>query len=251
MGTKNKLSIDELEQFAQSLVSTHPFEDLTKETILSAAGSYQSMSELFPYIQGSAAYLGVKQSLETGNAISEDWAVTSPIATFLTWDEFGGHFKLSRHGIKALPTILDKNGFHSELLRKDWKKITGEYTSGRPNDETREYLIKLMHGLSDLDPIQRAAMMVSFELHANRMITALWESIVAAFKLEDKDELIYFYAHVGGDDPAEAYHVQMTAQMLKLLVPINELDRFYNLFEEAYMLHVNWCSSVSTLVEVA
>lgn len=55
--------------------------------------------------------------------------------------------------------------------------------------------------------------MVAFETHAGQMIDALWKSISDLCHL-DRDSLSYFRTHVGGADPAEPYHIKMTAESI-------------------------------------
>jgi hypothetical protein len=85
--------------------------------------------------------------------------------------------------------------------------------------------------------------MLGFEMHANDMITALWESISTRYQV-NKNKLAYFHTHVGGDDPAEAYHVLMTSELIKKLVPEDRNQEFIDMTIEAYQLNYDWCQAL-------
>ena len=86
-------------------------------------------------------------------------------------------------------------------------------------------------------------MMVAFEKHANQMINSLWNSLASIHGLE-KNSLQYFETHVGGDDPAEAYHVRMTQRLVTSVVPKEEQDRFFSHFLDCYDLNYKWCAAI-------
>jgi hypothetical protein len=108
---------------------------------------------------------------------------------------------------------------------------------------TAKYLVRLLDDLADLDPVKRCAAMVAFERHAGTMIEALWESLAKLFPVS-KDALVYFKVHVGGDDPAEPYHVAMTARMIERLVPAQRAEEFVQAFRDAYDLNYSWCRAI-------
>jgi len=114
--------------------------------------------------------------------------------------------------------------------------------------ETKEYLKRLEYGLSTFDPVTRVANMVAFEKHAGIMIDSLWNSITSLFST-NKESLSYFYTHVGGDDPAEAYHIQMTKRMIQNTISENDAQRFVDYFSDAYALNYNWCESIKHLAK--
>lgn len=121
----------------------------------------------------------------------------------------------------------------------------GHEVSATFSPATREYLKQLRFGLVSTDAVTRVAYMASFEAHAERMITGLRERLADLYEV-DKDELVYFRVHVGGDDPAEVYHVAMTAGMISRVVPQGRADDFVEQFEEAYAMHVRWSGSIAT-----
>jgi hypothetical protein len=63
----------------------------------------------------------------------------------------------------------------------------------------------------------------------------------------EKRRLVYFATHVGGDDPAEQYHVEMTARMIREVVPHGDRERFLDAFRTAYARNVEWCASLTRL----
>ena len=202
------------------------------------------MSIAFPYIQAAAAYATVRRALDDGERIPEHLAATTPVAAFLVSDELGIHHKVKEHGNEALPTILDARDFHSSMLLRDFELMFGQQVDPQPDAATTAYLSALLDGLSSVDPVRRCAYMVAFEVHANRMITSLWNSIDDAFDVE-KDGLDYFRIHVGGDDPAEAYHVEMTSRMVDACVRPIDIARFYRHFDEAYLANIGWCGTTA------
>jgi hypothetical protein len=225
----------ELEARAESLMPVHPFFGMSRESIVRAAPDYLVMSTMFPYIQSGATARSTLLALETGSPIQPDLAATLPVAAFLVSDELGIHWKVMQHGNAALPSILDVEGFIA---------IFGAPVDPNPSPTTVTYLKGLSDGLSSIDPVRRSAMMASFEVHANRMIAALWVSIASEYGVA-KDDLVYFRVHVGGDDPAEAYHVAMTAKMLSKTVSPASRGRFLKEFDAAYLLHADWCAAVA------
>jgi hypothetical protein len=234
---------DALASRAERLVPTHPFRGLSAGAVARASSDYFTMSAMFPYIQSAATARCTSLALELGTPIPPDLAATFPVAAFLVSDELGIHFKVMTKGNAALPSILDAEDFHSELLRRDFLKLFGAPVDPTPSPTTVVYLKALMEGLSCPDAVRRSAMMASFEVHANRMIEALWASIADAYAV-DKNDLAYFRVHVGGDDPAEAYHVAMTAKMLSKTVTPESRKRFFKEFDAAYLLHADWCAAI-------
>jgi hypothetical protein len=113
---------------------------------------------------------------------------------------------------------------------------------------TRDYLTELYAGLSHSGSLERCATMVAFELHAQRMISGLWGALAASNQVQ-KDELSYFRIHVGGEDPAEPYHVALTCGMIERLVPAEQQARFLERFEARYAANVTWCRSIRELRE--
>ncbi|MEH1883018.1 hypothetical protein, partial [Nostoc sp.] len=71
-------------------------------------------------------------------------------------------------------------------------------------------------------------------------------SISAIFPLQ-KDSLFYFRTHVGGTDPAEPYHIQMTSRMIEKIVSENQIGDFLKAFENAYALNYFWCRDITKI----
>lgn len=237
-----------LEWIVAAIAPVHPF-----STGLSCANyepvmrNYFAMSQAFPLIQASACSELLMDTLRTGADIPIEFEITTVVGAFLTWDETGGAYVLQQGGKENLPKILNTGRqFHSNLLRADLEKIGGINVSPDYSPTTVRYLQELSKDLSSLDHVRRCAAMVAFELHAESMISALWDSISALTPVP-KDDLIYFKVHVGGDDPAEKYHKQMTHQMIEKLVPDARLKDFLDYFAQAYKLHTNWCESIKRL----
>lgn len=131
------------------------------------------------------------------------------------------------------------------MLRIDLGRIGGIDPSPAYSIPTVRYLTKLSQDLSNSDHVRRCAAMVAFEAHAESMISALWDSVSNLVQLP-KDDLMYFKVHVGGDDPAETYHKQMTQQMIARLVPRHRLQDFLESFESCYKIHTEWCTAIKS-----
>ncbi|MBV9010617.1 MAG: hypothetical protein JO272_00980 [Pseudonocardiales bacterium] len=218
--------------------------EAAREVVESLLREYLGMPAAFPYLQAGAARDIAFKRIEAGEDFLSEDEVTLAVGAFLTWDETGGNYLLQEQGMAGLPEVLDtRTWFHSALLRKDIETILGHGVSASFGPSTRDYLQKLHAGLASLDAVTRVAYMASFEAHAERMIEGLWERLAELYDV-DKNELVYFHAHVGGDDPAEAYHVATTAGMISRVVPQDRADDFVKQLEEAYGLHVRWCGSI-------
>jgi hypothetical protein len=229
----------------------HPFENITEkhdeEWILA---NYLAMSQAFPYLQAGAQKELIFDVIAAREEVPYDFEITAAIMNFLCWDETGGHFAVLENGQAGLKNILDTaNRFHSNILKDDLEKLFGKGIKPNYSLYTRRYLMDLYAQLSQLDSVKRVAAMVAFERHAHQMITALWKSLSPVANI-DKNSLRYFKMHVGDDDPAEAYHVDLTFQMIDKVVDIESEQRFYNAFRESYEANVTWCGSLMTNAEV-
>jgi hypothetical protein len=162
----------------------------------------------------------------------------------LTSDETSVNPTLITSGLAGLPQILNtRQNFHSALLREGIRAILGRSLKSSFSPVTREYLMRLYGGLASLSTVKRVAYLVSFEAHAERMINALWERIVETFPVE-KDKPVYFRIHVGGDDPAEAYHVAMTGSMITRTIRQDQIGQFRADLLEANRINVDWCRAI-------
>lgn len=232
------------DNFFSLTYSQHPFNAIPQNAdYKSILADYLAMSQAFPYLQAGSQKEIVFHHINNNSDIPEDVELTTVVGNFLCWDETGGLYVTLARGLKALPRILETRRFHANLLKKDCGTIFGEEIKPSYSPTTSTYLKKLYDGLSSLCPVTRVAYMVSFENHANTMIDALWSAIVQKFDVE-KATLSYFHTHVGGDDPAEAYHVAMTQDLIKKVIKKEDEERFEALLIEAYGLHHQWCADI-------
>ncbi|QRK11185.1 hypothetical protein JQX13_14580 [Archangium violaceum] len=239
-----------LNDIIDSRYSPHPFEaGVESQHLRPLLQNYLAMSQAFPYLQAGAQKELIFDAIQNDHDVPEDVEITSVVGNYLCWDETGGHFTLTRHGISGLPRILEtRKTFHANHLRRDIERLVG---TARPSyaPVTREYLTDLYEGLAHASSLERCATMVAFELHAQRMISGLWGALAAAHPDIQKDELSYFRIHVGGEDPAEPYHVALTCGMLERLVPPEQQEKFLERFEVRYARNVAWCRDIRHLGE--
>ncbi|MEH1897309.1 MAG: hypothetical protein V7K72_29245 [Nostoc sp.] len=238
----------EISDILSQKFEVHPFSrGVTLENLEIVLKNYLAMSQAFPYLQAGSQKELIFDCIDKDTDVNEHIEITSVVGNFLCWDETGGHYILLKHGITGLPIIIDtKQYFHSNLLKKDIQVIFGKVVEPSYSQVTREYLYNLYQGLSSLDSIVRCASMVAFEIHAGQMIDVLWQSISAIFPLQ-KDSLFYFRTHVGGTDPAEPYHIQMTSRMIEKIVSENQIGDFLKAFENAYALNYFWCRDITKI----
>jgi len=236
---------DEFKLQSRELLNQHPFNQIeSKEQIITLLPHFLGLSLAFPYIQAGSQLSLVLESINANQDISHHAEITSVVGNFLCWDETGGHYIIERYGKGGLPKILEtKKYFHSNLLRRDIKILTGNEIIPDFSDPTKSYLLLLIKGLSNKDPIIRCAYMVAFEIHASTIIESLWVAIKKFF-FNDTNELIYFKSHVGDDDPAEAYHVDMVHKMLELIICKKEALRFQEQAISALTESLCWSSSI-------
>ncbi|MDA9399888.1 hypothetical protein ACM42_01910 [Bradyrhizobium sp. CCBAU 25338] len=236
-----RISCEYLTEQAQALFGPHPFaSQMSQDQVASLLPEYLAMSQAFPYLQAGSQRDLIFDAMDQNRDLARDIELTSVVANFICWDETGGHGRILQGGKAALPDILLTEYFHSNLLRKDASQLLGRAILPNYSDRTKQYLHSLYAGLSSKDALVRCAYMVAFELHAADMIQSLWTSLVKTFKARP-DDLEYFRVHVGGEDPAERYHGDMTGRLIGKLVPAGSSDRFLDEFGRAYELSVQWC----------
>jgi hypothetical protein len=225
----------------------HPFERrIEKEQFEPLLSNYLGMSKTFPYLQAGAARDLVMRCITCDVDVSEDEEVTLAVLAFLVADETAVNHTLLTTGLKGLSGILKtKETFHSALLSDDLRKILGHEVKPSFSPLTRDYLFRLYEGLASLSGVRRVATMVAFEAHAERMITGLWARIAETYQV-DREELAYFRTHVGGDDPAETYHVAMTSAMIIKTIPQDRLNQFRSDLLVAYKLNFDWCAAIAS-----
>ncbi|MCA6108006.1 GFA family protein [Bradyrhizobium cenepequi] len=240
-----EIPVDEcLAHQARALFGPHPFAaEMSKDQVASLLPEYFAMSQAFPYLQAGSQKDLIFDAIHRNRDLPRDVELTSVVANFICWDETGGHSRVLQGGNAALPNILDTENFHSKLFRKDASRLLGRAIQPNYSARTGQYLRALYHGLSSRDPIVRCASMVAFELHAAEMIQALWITLVKTFDARS-DDLEYFRVHVGGEDPAERYHGEMTSRLISELVPADCNSRFLDEFDRAYRLSLEWCRNL-------
>jgi hypothetical protein len=237
--------IENLQKTVEAKFPIHPFTSkISSSNSKNVMGKYFAMSQAFPYIQAGAYKDLVLRAIGKSRSISESIEKTFVIGAFLCWDETGSQYLLQQNGIKALPNILDtRTHFHANLLKKDLEQIFGDKIPPNYCKDTQEYLKELLKKLGAQSKLERSAMMVAFEMHAERMIQELWKSLSEAHELK-KETLTYFEAHVGGDDPAEAYHVALTQRLVQDLISEKDMESFVSHFINAYRLNIDWCEKI-------
>jgi hypothetical protein len=243
-GGPKKIDENVLQNIVSQNFPIHPFEKAIQANRLeSLSAQYFAMSQAFPNLQAGAQKVLYDHHIEIDGKIPEEVEITTAVGAFLVADEVGVIYAL-RNGISGLPTILNTRGFHTNMLEDDIERIVGKKIKPDYSVQTKKYLENLFAGLSSTDKITRVATMVAFETHAERMIKGLWNTIANLTNIK-KDELDYFRTHVGGDDPAEKYHVQTTTEMIEKLVSFNEIPTFLSEFKRAYNNNVEWCRAIS------
>ncbi|EKD91591.1 MAG: hypothetical protein ACD_29C00478G0006 [uncultured bacterium] len=237
--------MEHLEAIIDRDYPVHPFYEIPDNADFSRIlANFLALSQAFPYLQSASQHKLIFDSIEHNKDVPEHVELTSVVGNFLCWDEMGGFYLMLASGLKGLPRILETRRFHANLLKKDLKAIFNDEIKPEYSDVTRDYLKRLHDGLSNLDPVLRVAQMVAFETHANRMISALWDSLAKNYPVE-KNKLSYFYTHVGGEDPAEVYHVEMTSKLVEKLVPEDRQTEFEEAFKKAYAINYDWCKSLT------
>jgi hypothetical protein len=239
--------VRKIDALVDAKYAKHPFADgITEENFALLIANYLGMSLAFPYLQAGAQYRLIAECIYKDRDVTREIEITSVVGAFLTWDEVGGHAVVKEHGNSGLPRILDTQGFHANLLRSDIKTILGREVRPMFGEDTKDYLKRLEYGLSATDTVTRVAYMVAFEKHAGAMISTLWDAIAALFSVS-KEALSYFRIHVGGNDPAEEYHIQMTRRMISETIAEHDEQRFVDFFEDAYILNHKWCEAIKGL----
>lgn len=243
--SKTENAYEQLVAIVSKEFGVHPFTHIQdKEQLEVLLPEYLAMSLAFRYLQAAAQKDVIFDAIQENRSVPEEIELMNVVGNFLTWDESGGNGLLLSQGKAGLPNILDTQRlFHSNILRTDAAKILGYSISPNFSPVTQHYLNTLYQGLASTDPIRRCAYMIAFELHAASMIDSLWGAITAITNLPRK-ELRYFDLHVGEDDPAEKYHVEMALRLIELVVPPHKHDRFLAEFRAAYQLNFEWCHAL-------
>jgi hypothetical protein len=239
--------VDDQMECIISDIGDHPFlNNVTKDNVENILGEYETMSQMFPYIQAKAIGEAALNCIKNHLTISSNVEKTSAVGAFLVSDEMGVYHIANTLGNEGLPTILNTSeNFHFNMLKDDVSNRLGFVIEPGYSHFTTKYMDNLLRLLSSSDDVKRVATMVAFEAHAENMIESLWDGLMKLYPELDKETLNYFRVHVGGDDPAEAYHVAMTNQLITEVVPFGEEKLFLDNFEEAYQVNYNWCDEIT------
>lgn len=237
--------MDNLEKKLEALVtntfSPHPFSTITKDQDLEKIFSrFIGLSQATPYLLGGASKEMFFKLITNDKQVNPANEVTTSVLSFLAWDETGGQQVVREFGEHALYRILESNNYHSRILVTDLQKLLGKTISPVYEKYTIDYFKQLLDSLSDLDDIKRCASIVAFEMHAEQVIIALWNSVDKIFPSIDKHTLKYFELHVGELNPVEEYHVEMTTKMVEMIVPKEKHDDFLAAFKLSYKLNKDW-----------
>lgn len=229
-------------------LNSHPFKQIqSKNTIHTLLPHFLAISTAFPYIQAGSQLPLMLDSIETNKDMTNENEILAVVGNFLCWDETGGAHILNRFGKPGLSKILEtKKWFHANMLKKDIYFITGTHMSPDFSEPTRGYLLSLIQGFSELNPVVRCAHMVAFEYHAGVIIKNLWEVICEYFNIIE-DKLTYFKIHVGDDDPAEMYHTEMTKSMISHIVSSKNKNLFLNTAKESIKINLDWARKLVEL----
>ena len=229
-------------------LNLHPFKQLnSKKTIHALLPHFLGISTAFPYIQAGSQLSLILDLMKHNQDVSQAHEILAVVGNFLCWDETGGAHVLDRFGKAGLPKILQtQRWFHANMLKQDIHLITGHHVKPDFRDPTQAYLHALIQGFSDLNPVIRCAHMVAFECHAAVIIEDLWQAICRNFDVTP-NTLTYFRVHVGDDQPAEAYHVAMTKQMISHIVSSSDESLFSITAKASIQIHLDWAAKLTEL----
>ncbi len=245
--------LDKINNCIASAYPQHPFNtSLVPGNIESVLAEYLAMSISFPYLQAGAIHENFRRTISADSEVTSNLEISSIVGSFLVWDEFGGHQLALKYGNEGLRHIVaTKNHFHSNLLRRDLRQLLGHEIVPKWGTSTKRYLGWLFDELSHAEANRNIAAMVAFEKHAHEMIDALWTSLHVLYNVPKDDRLAYFHEHVGGDSPAEAFHVEMTQKMVAHLVPSQSHPGFIDLVVGAYGHSLQWCNEICNDVDMS
>ncbi len=225
----------------------HPFgSGVNKDNFETVIADYLAMSIAFPFIQAGAIHQTYKAALRARGDTDKNAEITGAVGAYLVWDEVGGHkLTLEKGNLGLLQLPATRRNYHAHWLRQDIRTILGRDVPPHRSAATIRYLDALLDGLSDARRNRNVAYMIGFECHAQAMISALWGAVRSSFDLPADERLVYFWGHVGGDEPAEGVHVEMTRMMVAELVPPDRREEFIGLCLEAYALNFHWCEAIT------
>src|SRR4051795_12348058 len=246
-GQASAAIIEELSRGIGERFLDHPFRSgVNKDNFATVIAEYLAMSIAFPFIQAGAIHETYKAALRAGGDTDKNAEITGAVGAYLVWDEVGGHkltLERGNQGLLQLPAT--HRNYHAHWLRKDIHTLLDRDVQPHRSAATIRYLDELLGGLSDARRNRNVAYMIGFECHAQAMIGALWDAACSSFDLPHNERLVYFWDHVGGDEPAEGFHVEMTRMMVAELVPPDRREEFIELCLEGYALNFHWCEAIT------
>jgi hypothetical protein len=246
-GQASAALIEELSGRISERFPDHPFgHGVTRDNFETVIAEYLAMSIAFPFIQAGALHQTYKAALRARGDIDKNAEITGAVGAYLVWDEVGGHkLTLEKGNLGLLQLPATRRNYHAHWLRQDIRTLLGREVAPHRSAATIRYLDALLEGLSDAHRNRNVAYMIGFECHAQAMISALWGAVRSCFDLPADERLVYFWGHVGGEEPAEGVHVEMTRMMVAELVPPDRGEEFIGLCLEAYALNFHWCQAIT------
>lgn len=240
---KSKNIEAQLTSIIDTYFSPHPFSSITKNDDLEKIFSlFIGLSQSTPYILGGASKELFFKKIRSKQAITNYDEMTTSVLSFLAWDETGGQEIIQKYGPKALQKILESKNYHSRILAQDLSNLLGKTITASYDSFSIDYLDKVILDLSQTSDISRCASIIAFEMHAENIITALWDVLGNLFPSVDKSSLNYFELHVG-ENPVEEYHVEMTTKMVTNMVSKDQFELFLTQFKQSYQLNFNWAKN--------
>lgn len=238
--------VTELESLIGERFPLHPFEvGITKENFEQVMAEYLAMSIAFPYIQAGSAHENYRKAIQISGDTNHNLEITAAIGTLLVSDEFGADELIRQSNKEQIPLASHvEQCIHSNLLRHDIATILGKPLKPRWSSATRSYLDQLFFAFSDQTKNRNVAYMITFEMHAYKMILAIWSAINRCFGMHKYSELQYFSRHIGGDSPAEALHIEMTLKMIDALISDEDREGFILTCTEGFTTNIRWCESI-------
>jgi hypothetical protein len=232
---------EQLDSIIQDRFSPHPFTQIAEHDDLPLVFSrFIGLSQATPYLLGGASKDMFLKKINAKELIQPSNEITTSVLSFLAWDETGGQQTIKEHSEQALHRILESKNYHSRILVEDLKTLIGKSLVAVYEDYSVTYFHDLLNNLSNTNDIERCAAIIAFEMHAEEVIKALWSSLDRLFPHVDKHSLKYFELHVGELNPVEEYHVEMTAKMVEMMVPLSGYEYFLNSFITSYKLNYDW-----------
>ncbi len=224
----------------------HPFLKIPKQADLRiVCENFYALSLASPYLQAGALKEIFFNSIINNPTPTKEIECTSLVAAYLCLDEFGSSYLNQVLKKKTDCTgIMQRISSHAKLFRKDCLHIFKEEIQASYSSVTLSYLNTLFTNLSSFEPMVRVANMVAFENHAEQIIKAFGKYLKT---YSSNKKLVYFELHVGAENPAEEIHVQLTRDLINLVVDNKNKESFYEAFRQAYQLNHQWACDIINL----